>query len=509
MSIFSLLFTPWAICFGILTYIFYKWLTSKNDFFEKNNIPCESPTTFLLLFLKTLFGFGDNIFNSSLKSYANFPNDKLFGIYVFEQKRWLAIKDPDMIKQVTVKNFDHFINHRPLIKGDNEPLFSNTLFSLCDQKWKDMRKTLSPAFTGSKLRQMFELVEKCCKEASVYLKNEAKKSGGSIEVNTKDLFTRLANDVIATTAFGLDINSLTDRDNVFFKIGQKLTTLTWREFLKMFVISTFTRVAMFLNLKVFDERRLSYFKEIVLNTMKHRIENNIKRNDLINILIEAKNENPNWTEDDLVAQCFSFFFAGFETTATIMCFCLHELMENPEVQKKLIKEVDDFRSELDGKPLTYDVLKKMKYLDMVMSETLRKWPINLVLDRVCNKSCILEDSETGKSIEIPVGLIVTVPVVGIQYDPKYYPNPKKFDPERFSEENKQKIDPFTFLTFGAGPRTCIGNRFVLMEAKAVLFHLLSEFTFEHSPKTPAPMKLTSSAFLRPVGGFWIKFQPRE
>lgn len=204
---------------------------------------------------------------------------------------------------------------------------------------------------------------------------------------------------------------------------------------------------------------------IVLDGMKYRSENNIHRHDMINMLMEArdmvksehaKTHNREWTDVEIVAQCFIFFFAGFETSSGLMSFAAHELMSNPEVQDKLYEEVQAVHESLEGKPLTYEALQSMKYMEMVISETLRLWPSANLIDRVCNKDFTYE-FENGNSLQVKAGESIWIPMSGIQRDAKYHENPLKFDPERFNEENKIKIQPCTYMPFGLGPRNCIGK----------------------------------------------------
>lgn len=204
---------------------------------------------------------------------------------------------------------------------------------------------------------------------------------------------------------------------------------------------------------------------LVLDAMKYRQDHNIIRPDMINMLMESrgmlKTDNPKpvireWSDVEIVGQCFLFFFAGFETSATLTCFTLHELMENPEYQDRLLQEIMDAEQELDGKLISYEKLQAMPYMEMVVQECLRKWPGAIATDRVCTKD-ISYDLGNGKKLDLKVGDCIWVPTVGLHRDPKYFPNPDKYDPERFSEENKDNIKPFTFLPFGVGPRNCIGK----------------------------------------------------
>ncbi|XP_037909969.1 probable cytochrome P450 9f2 [Hermetia illucens] len=449
----------------------------------------------------------------------------------------MMICNRDLIKQIAVKDFDYFVNHRTILDAQAEPLFGNSLFFLQDQKWRDMRATLSPAFTGSKMRLMFQMVNECGHKASKYLRTQAD-SKGPIEMDLMDFFTRFTNDVIAICAFGVEINSLTEKDNHFYNMSRKATNFTGLTALKFFLFSNFPRLMRLLRIRLFDESYANTFSSLVLDTMEERITKGTLRPDMINLLLEARkgtvqvadlgtmdsNEgfatveeakvgqkavSRHWTDDDLVSQCFLFFIAGFLPSSILMCFCAHEVMENPDVQKKLIEEIDHVREELGDNPLTYDVLQKMKYMDMVMSETLRKWPPTMAIDRVCSKPYVLRNKD-GDGVKLNRGDIVSIPIVGLHHNPDYFPEPDKFIPERFSDENRNNIKPLTYLPFGIGPRGCIGSRFALMESKAILFHLLSQFTFEASPKTRVPLEAAKSEFhLLPEGGSWMNLKPRS
>lgn len=215
-----------------------------------------------------------------------------------------------------------------------------------------------------------------------------------------------------------------------------------------------------------------------------------------------------WDEKDLASQFFIFHLAGLQVVSQMMCFATHELACNPEAQEKLRHEIDEVREQLNGATPSFDVIMKMKYLDMVVSETLRKWPPVVTVDRECTKPYVMEDYE-GKKHYLKKGQGVIFPIFAIHNDPEYYSDPQKFEPERFSEERKHEIMADAYFPFGVGPRMCIGNRFSLMEAKISLFHLLSTFVIEKSPRTQAPIKLSNQAInLIPTKGFWLNLKVR-
>lgn len=141
-------------------------------------------------------------------------------------------------------------------------------------------------------------------------------------------------------------------------------------------------------------------------------------------------------------------------------------------------------------------------------ESLRKWPPAIAMDRMCQKTYEITD-ETGHIVTLQKGDGIWIPAIAIHRDPEYYPNPDRFEPERFSDERKAEIQPFTYLPFGTGPRNCIGSRFALMECKAILYSLLTQFTFEVAANSTVPLVLAPNSFqMKPKNGFNIHLKPR-
>ena len=125
------------------------------------------------------------------------------------------------------------------------------------------------------------------------------------------------------------------------------------------------------------------------------------------------------------------------------------------------------------------------------------------------KPYTIEPTNPGeKPIPLKVNDLIWIPAHGIHRDPEYYPNPDKFDPERFSDENKDSIRPYTYMPFGLGPRNCIGSRFALLEIKSLLFKLLLNFEIVPSKKTQIPIKLSRKTIIGHTaeGGFWLELR---
>lgn len=152
------------------------------------------------------------------------------------------------------------------------------------------------------------------------------------------------------------------------------------------------------------------------------------------------------------------------------------------------------------------------------TEALRKWPPAILTDRRCNKRYVItnddaEDRTNNASNSRPLileeGDEIMIPIFGLHRDPQYYPDPERFDPERFSETNRHNIQANTYMPFGAGPRNCIASRFALMQVKAFLFEMVSTFKFEVHNKSRIPMRLVQNMFtINAEGGYNVHLKPR-
>lgn len=472
----------------------------------------------------------------------------------------LCVRDPEAIKQILVKDFDHFEDHTLMIDVSAEPLIGNSLMALTGEKWHHMRATLSPAFTGSKMRLMFQLVTEYTDEAAQLLLQKSKSE--KLDLEMKDLFSRYSNDIIATCAFGLKVSSIAEPDNGFYaKSKNLLNTKSWLQMMKFLVIICAPKLARLLKIAIFDKAYMAEFRSMILDTMHARRKQSIHRPDMINLLLQVRDgslkhqaheeekaegfatveesaigkrsSDRNWTDEELVAQCFLFFFAGLETVSTTLTFTSYELMVNPDIQQKLFEEIRESDERLDGKRISYDELQKLKYLDQVICEVLRKWPSAGQSERICVKDYQYKDSK--KEVIIEKGTSVMIPTYGLHHDERYYPEPEKFNPERFSDENKMNIIPGSYIPFGLGPRNCIGkrmfqahlcsiyavigglwfvcgfilgSRFALMEVKAILYYLLLKFSFERNEKTVVPIQIEPIPLFAVKNGLHLELRPR-
>ncbi|XP_029170278.1 cytochrome P450 9e2-like [Nylanderia fulva] len=447
----------------------------------------------------------------TLFMYNYFPDAQYYGIWDFIRPG-IYLRDPELIKNVLVREFENFHDHRNFLDEIIDPLLGKNVLFLCGNRWKEIRNKLTPSFTASKMKVTCELISKCAGELVNYLIHH-QELYASVEM--KQIFRRYNTDVMTTVVFGINVNSLKDQNNEFYLKGVEIINsfngvLT---IFKLMFLIIFRRFAKLLGVTGILSSAISdFFKRIVGETIRTREEQGTVRPDLIYLLTQTRDKdganNQKITLDEIISQVLFFFFAGFETSSLLMCFIAHELALNPDIQDRLRKEVLQHLDE--GHDISYELLSKMTYMDMVISETLRKYPPQISMDRICTKNYELPPSQPGyKSMTIAPGTTIMIPIYALHHDPKYFPNPDKFDPERFSQENKDNVVPYTYLPFGQGPRKCIGARFVFMKTKILIAHLLRQFILKKTEKTVEPVFDKNSFNLQFDGGFWIGLEKRD
>nr|XP_022914560.1 cytochrome P450 9e2-like [Onthophagus taurus] len=514
--------------FLLLTLLFIKIVQTQKYWSRRGVIHGSLLQDFVRVFIKR-----ESFCEALIRVYTTFPNSSFVGLSQTLLPD-LVLTNIDLIKEICIKDFDHFTDHRWFIPDGVDELWSKNLFALKGIEWKHMRTTLSPCFTSNKMKILFNLIAEC---SQTHLEFYSNKISNIKTVELSDIFTRYTTDIIATVAFGLKSDSITNKNNDFYVMGEKSTSFGFSTKIFMLLYTIMPAIPKMLGLTFLNRKVSEIFKRTVNDTIKLIEEKGIFRPDMIHILLEARkhrikedenqtiNENefavvnemlkggykkPFITNNDIASQAVIFFFAGFHTVSVLLCFMAYELALNPQIQKRLQQEIDETLNKCKGK-INYESLIGMKYMDMVVTETFRKWPPVIGVDRACTKKYTFKPTNNNeKSLKIYPGELIWIPVGAIHRDPKFYPNPDEFKPERFNEYNKDKIKPYTFLPFGLGPRNCIGSRLALLEIKMFFFFILTKFEFVPNQKTDKNLKLKKSSFnLLEAKEIWVDLKLRD
>ncbi|XP_048758996.1 cytochrome P450 3A8-like [Ostrea edulis] len=417
----------------------------------------------------------------------------------------LLIADPDIIKTILVKDFSKTPNRYEFSRTKSELQHGLTVVE--DDHWRFIRNTLLPTFSSGKMRRMGPLLRKKYEMLLKVLKKEANE-GNTIEF--KEVFDRYTMDVIASLGFGMDTESQTNPDNTFLKHAKELFSFKFTPLI--FLIMIFPKldeVLNFFNISPLNNRRLmNFFKSAVHRAIKMRDEGDKNRTDLLQLMLNAhkdtdKNEiedehsyegDPKkWkkrglTVDEVTGNAILFLLAGFDTTASNMTFMSYCLATNPEIQEKLIEKIDCV---LGNELPTYDNVQKVDYLEWVFSETLRFYSPAIRTNRKSEREMDIAGYKIPKDVDLSFA------IYAVHRDPEYWPDPDKYDPERFSPENKANRHPYAYLPFGHGPRNCIGQRLAAMEAKCAIVYILQHYRFVTCDETESPLK-----YLRWKFGLW-------
>ncbi|XP_065311301.1 cytochrome P450 3A24-like [Dermacentor albipictus] len=431
---------------------------------------------------------------------------RLFGAYE-QGKPCLFVAEPDLIKQVLVKDFQLLPNRKQ--RRTSNLLLDNMMVIATVERWRSIRPASSPAFSTGKLRKMNALIQDCARTTCKHLREAAERND---DIDVKRFFGHYSLDVIARCAFGTRLDSHTDATNEF--VTQASKAFSARMSLRLLIAVLFPGLVKYFSFRIATGSEFEYFKNVCQRIINERRQEDFRQEDFLQLMMDAQegslassddgaadpesklfdvgSENkPETTkstkrlsEIEAMAQCVLFFLAGQETTSSTIAFTTYLLALNPDVQEKLRKEVDDCIAENGPEP-SLDVISKLTYLHCVVSEALRLFPPATRLERSGYEDYTLGD--TG--IKLPKECSIMIPVYAMHHDPELFPDPDSFRPERFSDENVDSVQPYTYLPFGAGPRNCIGMRLALQSVKLCLLHSLHSVQFVRTDKTKDPLTI--------------------
>lgn len=361
----------------VLTLVVYGvlYLDKKRNFWKSRNFPCTG---------RSLLIYGDykgmnqtehmQYINQRLYNEFKSKNLPIGGTILFTI-RTVVIVDPDLIKAILVKDFHAFHDRGVYNNPEVDPLTGH-LFSLEGQAWRQLRAKLSPTFTSGKMKMMFETILNVADDLKEFMLE--KTESGSTELEMKNVLAGFTTDVIGSCAFGIECNSLRATCCRFREVSKQIFQQSVAQMMWQIFLMLFKGLATILKLRATPAEVEKFFTNMVQETISHREQNNVQRNDFMNILIQMKNSEKleeQLTINEITAQSFIFFVAGFETSSTTMVNCLFELAKNPDIQDKLRSEILKVCG--DGR-LTYESVSSVEYLNMVIDgecQNIFKYPI--------------------------------------------------------------------------------------------------------------------------------------
>ncbi|CAH1163159.1 unnamed protein product [Phaedon cochleariae] len=477
---------------GIVAILFVKY---KYGYWKRKNIPYLEPT-FPTGNNTSFFPKGQSIGKISYDFYQDFKarGAKMGGVYVGIDP-YLVILDPEDVTTVLIKDFNHFMD-RGLYMIENDP----TTVSLVTQNgsdWKNARIKFTSVFTSSKIKIMYDTIKLVIPNMIPTLDDSAKRN---LDVDVLETMARFTTDAVGSAILGVECNSFKNPDAEFRRLGRHFfEEFSPIDMIRLFMTINFPKLAEKLKMSNVQPEVSKQYSKIIKETVEYREKNNVVRKDFLDLLIQLKNSGVQVTMDEIIGQTFSFFTAGFETSATTTTMTLFELAENQEAQDRLREEVIS-TFEKNNNDLSYEALMGMKYLGQAIDETLRKWPPVTTLPRIC-----MQDYKfPGTDLTIEKGTKVMIPILALHRDKDYYPDPEKWNLDRFEDRNQKSS---VYYPFGGGPRHCIGFRYAFMQVRLGLATILRNYKVFPSSSTEKPLEIDPDTFLiKMKQRIYLKFQ---
>ncbi|XP_015598815.1 cytochrome P450 6A1 [Cephus cinctus] len=488
------------VCGVAVTFLLiYYYLTKNYGFWKQRGVVGPVPSVPFGNIKDTILG--KFAFGILLKQfYDKYKGEQMVGIFVRSTPA-LVLRDPELIKDVLIKDFTVFANRGLKHNAKVDPLSANLVF-LDEKEWRPLRKKLTPVFNSGKLKQMFYLLLECGDMFDKYLDHLSEKNE---PIDCRDITAKFATEVISAVAFGLKTNSIADGNNEFRKMGIKVFEPSLKKTTNDLMREAMPWLYSILGKYLVNGECIDFFTKCIKDTMEYRKQNKIVRHDFVDLLVDIKEHADDITDIEitdalLTAQAFVFFTGGFEASSITMGNALYEMALHQEMQDKLRQEIKEEIKKNNGE-LTYEGVMNMQYLDMVFKETMRKYPPGALVARESSQPYTFRETK----ITIPKKFKIFIPILGLHRDPEIYPSPETFDPERFTKKAIAARHPMSYLPFGDGPRKCIGARFALYQSKIGLIKFLLRHKVNKCDKTKVPYEFhPRTTVLSPKDGIYVK-----
>jgi cytochrome P450 len=403
-----------------------------------------------------------------------------YGDIFYYRAGWIHVyflNRPDYIESVLVTQHQNFIKDR--VVRNRRWIFGDGLLTNEGSSWLRQRRLIQPVFHRERIASYAQIMTRYAGEML-----DTWQDGEIRDVHQDMMYLTLR--IVAKVLFSVEVSAETGRVagalNVLMQYGSG-GKMVLPAFLRYLPIPPLLRV----------RRAVRQLDEIVYGIIRQHRASGGNSGDLLSMLLAAQDEDGSRMSDQqLRDEAMTFLLAGHETTALSLSWIWFLLNDHPAVEKKLQEEL---RTVLGGRmPETQD-LARLPYTEKVVKEAMRLYPPAWGVARTAVKDC-----EIG-GFRIPAGASVVMSQWVMHRDPHFYSDPEKFDPDRWSQENTQRLPRFAYFPFGGGPRLCIGASFAMMEATLLFAAIAQQFQLRLVPGqsvVPVP-----SITLRPRSGIRV------
>lgn len=406
----------------------------------------------------------------------------------------------------------------------------NGLVTSNGQIWKSHRKLLTPAFDyqllGNSIKIMNLHFDRMIDQINVKMRESANGSGLLVD-NTFDLISPFMWDISCETAMGISSQSKRKGqkeilDAITFIIGiiNKRLAQPWLISKTIFDLTPTARKAKQVKKDIIDpfiDNLMEEIRQVAAARRKEQelqgliiddeMEKKKKKKSLLQILSEENLNHPDeMTRDDILAEVGTFIFAGFESTTKAILWALLHIGHHADVQDKIIAEVDALVADRKDGCFDIDDVRSLRYTEAAIKESMRLNPVSVVLGRDLNEDVTVPLGQTGRSVLLPKGGTIIFTTHLIHRSQPHWPDPEKFDPERFLTNERRH--PYSFIPFSAGPRNCIAQKLSLIWMSYFMIHFFRHFRIQ----TEIPIKEVIPALrvtMGPTGSYPVRIFKRK
>ncbi|KAG8489396.1 hypothetical protein CXB51_017843 [Gossypium anomalum] len=461
----------------------------------------------------------------------------------FGPKAFVVVSDPIVVKHILRENAFSF--DKGVLADILEPIMGKGLIPADLDTWKQRRRVIAPGFHALYLEAMVKVFTDCSgrttEKFEKLLDGERSRGGDAIELDLEAEFSSLALDIIGLGIFNYDFGSITKESPVIqavygtlFEAEHRSTFYIpyWKIPLARWVVPRQRKFHY--DLKIINDcldglirNAKDSRQEVDVEKLQQRDYLNIKDASVLRFLVDMRGADVDDRQlrDDLM----TMLIAGHETTAAVLTWAVFLLAQNPSKIRKAQAEVD---SVLGQERPTFESIKKLEYIRLIVVESLRLYPQPPLLIRRALEEVVLPGGYKGDKdgYTIPAGTDIFISVYNLHRSPYFWDQPHDFVPERFQVQKESEgiegwagfdpsrspgalypneiISDFAFLPFGGGPRKCVGDQFALMESTVALAMLFQKFDVELRG-SPESVELVTGATIHTKNGLWCKLKRRS
>ena len=363
------------------------------------------------------------------------------------------LNHPDYIREVLVVQNDNFIKERTVRR--TKMLLGEGLITAEGAQHRLQRQVAQPAFHRQRIPEYAStMVEEAVRTRDGWREGEQR----DIAIDMMHLTLNVVAKTLFATELGDEVKELADAINRIMGLYNFLVMLPaaeWLVHMRPPGLAAFVRA----------RKRID---AVVYRMIEAHRRQSCDGRSLLDLMLTASPDQSSASEQSLRDQVITIFLAGYETVANALSWTWYLLSQNPDCERRLHQEID---RELQGRLPTFDDVPRLRYVEMVLAESMRLYPPAWAMGRYA-----LKDFRLGE-FWLPAKTTVLMSQFVTHRDPRFFPDPLRFDPERFTPEEKARRTKFSYFPFGAGFRQCIGESFAWMEGVLLLATIAQQWKF--------------------------------